>query len=120
MSEKNSTNVMNLTNDKLLTHFRQDILHSNIGQDIWNKWVTWDFVWMMRDGVGHTGDTAYQAVPLHNNNWQKLFATHKNKIPCGESTQIDGLQAGKITFKDYHLICWSNVAFTNLPTTKKL
>ena len=44
--------------------------------------------------------------------WQKLCATHKNKIPCGESSQIDGLEAAKITFKDYHLICWTKVVFT--------
>ena len=48
---------------------------------------------------------------------QKLFATHKNKIPYGESSQIDGLEAGKITFKDYHLICWVKVVFL---TTNKL
>ena len=52
--------------------------------------------------------------------WQKLFATHKNKIPCGESSQIDGLEAGKITFKDYHLIWWAKVSFTNFYTTNKL
>ena len=31
--------------------------------------------------------------------WQKLCATHNNKIPCGESSQIDGLEAGKITYE---------------------
>ena len=43
---------------------------------------------------------------------QKLCATHKNKIPCCESSQIDGLEAGKITFQDYHLIWWAKVGFT--------
>ena len=52
--------------------------------------------------------------------WQKLCATHKNKISCGESSQIDGLQAGKITFKDYHLICLAKVGFTHFLTTNKL
>ena len=27
----------------------------------------------------------------------------KNKIPCGESSQIDGLEAGKITYEDSSL-----------------
>ena len=52
--------------------------------------------------------------------WQKLCATHKNKITYGESSQIDGLEADKITFKDYHLIWWANVGFTNFLTTNKL
>ena len=52
--------------------------------------------------------------------WQKLCATHKNKIPCGESSQIDALEAGKITFKDYHLIWWAKVGFTNFLTTNEL
>ena len=51
--------------------------------------------------------------------WQKLCATHKNKIPSGESSQIDGLEAGKINFKDYHLIWWAKVSFTNFLTTNK-
>ena len=48
--------------------------------------------------------------------WQKLCATHKNKISCGESSQIDGLEAGNITFKYYHLIWWAKVSFTNFLT----
>ena len=45
---------------------------------------------------------------------------HKNKIPCGENCKIDGLEAGKITFKGYHLICWAKVGFTHFLTTNKL
>ena len=56
-----------------------------------------------------------------DNHTRKNFVPpHKNKIPCGESSQIDGLEAGKITFKDYHLIWWPKVVFTNFLTTNKL
>ena len=53
---------------------------------------------------------------------QKLCSTLKYKIPCGcgESSQIDGLKAGKITFKNYHLIWWAKVGFTNFLTTNKV
>ena len=33
---------------------------------------------------------------------------------------VDGLQAGKITFKDYYLICWVKVGFTHFLTTNKI
>ena len=49
----------------------------------------------------------------------KICSTHKYKIPSCGISQIDGLQAGKITFKDYHLICWEKVSFTHLLTTNK-
>ena len=31
--------------------------------------------------------------------WQKLCSTHKNKIPNGGISQIDGLEAGSITYE---------------------
>ena len=68
----------------------------------------------------------YYVVPWENHlrrrqlYWQKLCATHKNKIPYGESSQIDGKEAGKITFKDYHLIWWAKVGFTIFLTSNKL
>ena len=52
--------------------------------------------------------------------WQKLCATHKNEISYGEISQMDGLEAGKITLKDYHLVWWANIIFTNFLTTNKL
>ena len=55
-----------------------------------------------------------------DNYTSKNFVPPINKIPCGESSQIDGLKAGKITFKDYHLIWWAKVVFTNFLTTNKL
>ena len=56
-----------------------------------------------------------------DNHTRKNFVPpHKNKIPCGESSQIDGLEASKIIFKDYLLIWWPKVVFTNFLTTNKL
>ena len=36
--------------------------------------------------------------------WQKLCSTHKYNILSGEISQIDGLEAGKITYKDPSLL----------------
>ena len=34
----------------------------------------------------------------------KLFSTHKYKIPSGGISQIDALEAGKITYEDSSLL----------------
>ena len=42
---------------------------------------------------------------LHTKMFRVSRATHKYKIPCvGSSTQMDGLEAGSITYEDSRLI----------------
>ena len=46
--------------------------------------------------VFHCEDSAHMGI--------KLFSTHKYKIPSCGISQIDGLQAGKITYEDSSLL----------------
>ena len=36
--------------------------------------------------------------------WHELCSTHKYMILCGRISQIDGLEAGKITYEDHSLL----------------
>ena len=57
------------------------------------------------------------AICQGDNYTVKNFVPPIKKIPFGESSQIVGLEAGKITYIDYHLIWWAKVIFTNFQQT---